>query len=266
MSGHPECYAQSLGGCSDQLSGEHYVSAKVLHAVAQTNNRVRVSGLRFLPSGLEQEIGISRLTSNILCSTHNSALSDYDAAGLTFFNAMERVMVPASPVVPLRVSGKHLETWLLKTLVGGVFCGGFPLPTELERKGVPPPVGFLRALFTAERLPEPLGLYLYHGVEGEKFLTDHHVLRIQVVPGKSTDGEPRSVICGLAMWVFGIEFYLSVLPFPDPLPGRWQHTVYRPTEIAGPEGDSLVIAWEGIGGDRHVQFCEARSAERATDA
>jgi hypothetical protein len=105
VNGHPKCYAQALGGCSQQLSGEHYVSDKVLRAVSQANIRVRVSGLKFLPSGVEREIGISRLTGNVLCKTHNSALSGYDTAGLDFFNAMERVMVPGAPPHPCGSAG-----------------------------------------------------------------------------------------------------------------------------------------------------------------
>ena len=251
---HPKCYAQSVGGCSAQLSGEHYVSDKVLRAVSQADSMVRVTGLKFLPSGVEREIGISSLTGNVLCKSHNSALSGYDTAGLNFFTSMERVMVPGSPSAPARVNGDRLEAWMLKTVVGGVYCGAFPLPDDIRLKGATPPPGFLSVLFGQERLPEPLGLYLWHGPEGERFLTDHHVLRMQVVPGAPATGGAQNVLCGLMMWVFEIEFYLSVLPLPDPPPGRWQYMVYRPTQITGPTGESLVIEWNGIGGDRPVGF------------
>src|SRR5947209_6174669 len=130
---------KDAGGCSQQLSGEHYVSDKVLRAVSQANSRLRVSGLNFLPSGMKQEVGIGRLTGNILCKTHNSALSGYDTTGLDFFNAMERIMVPGGLAGPLRVSGDQLEAWMLKTMVGGVFCGAFPLPDEITLKDKPPP-------------------------------------------------------------------------------------------------------------------------------
>jgi hypothetical protein len=251
--GHPKCYAQALGGCSHTLSGEHYVSKIVLRAVSQADTLVRVRGLKFLPSGVEQEIGISSLTGNVLCKAHNSALSDFDTTGLNFFNSMERVMVPGSPGAPMRVSGDCLEAWILKTMVGGVFCGAFPLPENLNLKDKPPPPGFLRVLFEQGRLPEPCGLYLWHGPEGEKFLIDHHVLGMEVVPGRPADGGENSFICGMLLRVFGIEFYLSVLPLPDPLPGRWRHMIYRPTEIIGPRGDTIFIEWEGIGGDRAVR-------------
>src|SRR5207245_1313883 len=89
-------------------------------------------------------------------------------------------------------------------------------------------------------------LYLWHRPQGEQRHIDHHVLRMQVVAGKPADGQAKSVLCGLAIWVFGIEFFLGVLPRPDPLPGRWQHTVFRPTKIAGPGGMPLVIEWGAI--------------------
>jgi len=74
---HSKCYAQTVGGCAPQLSGEHSVSDKVLRAVSQAESKVRVTGLKFLPSGVEREIGISSLTGNALCKSHNSALSGY---------------------------------------------------------------------------------------------------------------------------------------------------------------------------------------------
>jgi len=166
-------------------------------------------------------------------------------------------MVPGSPAAPMRVNGERLEAWMLKTMVGGVFCGAFPLPDCIAQRGIPPPFGFLRVLFRQDRLPEPLGLYLRHGTEGEKFLIDHHVLRMQVVPGSPAHGGAETVLCGLKLCVFGIEFYLSVLPPPDPPPERLQQMVYRPTEITGPAGESLVVEWEGIGGGRPVQFGDA---------
>jgi hypothetical protein len=240
------------------MSGEHYVSDKVLRAVSEANSMVRVNGLKFQPFGIEQDIGTSSLTGNILCKTHNSALGCFDTTGLAFFKAMERVMVPGSPPTCLRVSGDCLEAWMLKTLVGGVFCDAFQLPAETTLlKGAPPPIGFLRVLFEDGQLPEPLGLYLWHGPKGERFLTDHHVLRIKVVSGRPACGGEKAEICGLSMWVFGIELYLSVLPLPDPPPGRWRYSMYRPTEITGPDGESLNIEWERIGGNRPVRFANA---------
>ena len=251
---HPNCYGQKIGSCSQKLSREHYVSDKVLRAISQAENKVRVSGLKFLPSGVEKEIGISSLTGKILCKSHNSALSGYDTAGLDFFTAMERVIVPGSPPAPIRISGDRLEAWMLKTLVGGVYSGAFPIPNDIMLNGTSPPSQFLAVLFEHERLPDPLGLYLWYGPDTERFLTDHHVLRMQVVPGALASGGTQKVLCGLMMWVFGIEFYLSVLPLPDPAPGRWQQMIYRPTQLIGPTGESFIIEWNGIGGDRPARF------------
>ena len=252
--GHPKCYAQALGKCSSQLSREHYVSDKVLRAISLAQSAVRVSGLRFQPSGMDQELGIGSLTGNILCQKHNSDLSDFDNAGSQFFSAMERLMVTGNSALTLRIKGDQIEAWMLKTMVGGVFCGAFSVPEGTIPKNTLPPQGFLETLFEDVPLIEPLGLYLWHGEKGERLLTDYKVLRIELLFGSAFDHSEKVTLCGVRMWIFGIEFYLSILPLPDPLPGRWQHTVYRPTEIIGPNRASLIIEWKGIGGNRPVRF------------
>jgi hypothetical protein len=251
---HPKCYAQSLGGCSSQISGEHYVSEAVLRAVSQANNRIRVQGLKFQPSGLVQEIGISNLTGNVLCDTDNSQLSQLDAVGLEFFDAMERIMCGGSLGAIDPIDGYRLEGWMLKTLTGGVFCGAFQLPEGMNLKGKPPPHGFLSVLFDRMMLGEPLGLYLYQGDGDEKFHVDHNVLAFQVSTCPTHDTPPVATICGLSTRIFGIEFYLSTLRLPSPLPGRWQNSLYRPTRVVGPFGKAVNIRWDGVLGDRIAEF------------
>jgi hypothetical protein len=258
MPGHPHCYAQPFGNCEGKPSGEHYVSDKVLRAVSQAEKSVRVSGLKFLSFGTESNIGISSLVGNTLCKKHNSELSVFDTAGLNFFNAMEHTMVPESRVVPLRVSGDQVERWMLKALIGGLYCGQFPTPEGIESKDVCPPDRWLEILFHNQPFPPRSGLYLYHGEVGEQFLMDNHVLRFAVVPGRSTE-RGNTVVCGVSMWVFGIEFFLSLENLPDPLPenDRLQRAVHRPTHIIGSAGQTLVLDWEGNTEVRGVGFnCE----------
>src|SRR5262249_5828274 len=76
---HPDCYARAFGGCSRQMSGEHYISKGILelveNRVGQKSKSVRAVGLAFQKPGVEQQFGVTSLVGNILCETHNSLLS-----------------------------------------------------------------------------------------------------------------------------------------------------------------------------------------------
>jgi hypothetical protein len=241
MAGHPNCFAQALGNCAGESSGEHYVSDAILRAVSRAESRVPT----FLPAGVTSELGIRSPAGNILCQKHHSDLSGFDDEGLNFFNAMERVLVPGSPVGPLQVSGDRLERWALKTLIGGLYSGQMPTPEGIILKGVSPPDPWLDILFQNHALPPRSGLYLIHGEGGEALPIAHEVLKVAVLPGV----DPKSgnlAIIGLRMLVFGLEFALCLANLPDPLPegSRLRHATYRPTHITR-AGETLVLDWAG---------------------
>jgi hypothetical protein len=168
------------------------------------------------------------ITCNVLCEKHNSDLSDFDTAGANFFKAMEHAMIPDSPVVPMQVSGDQVERWMLKALCGGVYGAAFKLPNDDTLKGQPLPDDWLRILFQNDPFPPRFGLYIYHGDEGEQFPMDNHVLKSHVLIGNAVE-EVKQAVMGLRMWFFGIEFLLCVAKMPNPLPGRMQHTIHRPS-------------------------------------
>lgn len=252
MPGHPQCYARGFCNCKGDISKEHHVSNGVLLAVSQAEKSVRVSGLKCVPTGEVRAIGIKRLVGKTLCKHHNSALTEFDAAGLVFFNAMERIMVPSHflapghPVAPLQVSGDRLERWMLKVLVGGLYCGQFPTPEGIDLKDVPPPDAWLGVLFENHTLPPRCGLYVIHGEDGEQFPMDHKVLKFAVVPGRDV-ATGNVAIIGLRMWVFGIDFFLCMANLPDPLPegDPLRHSIHRPTHLTGGAGETLVLDWVG---------------------
>jgi len=67
-----KCYANSLGGCSGKLSGEHIVSKGILE------EWVDVIGFSWCKDEVKRLHKLS-LVSNILCEVHNWALSPFDA-------------------------------------------------------------------------------------------------------------------------------------------------------------------------------------------
>jgi len=80
-----ECWASCLGGCSDKISREHLVSQALF-----LEDKVRVQGFSWCKD-VEKEIGISGLTSKILCSQHNNDLSPVDEAGAKAFATLREI-------------------------------------------------------------------------------------------------------------------------------------------------------------------------------
>ena len=122
-----KCWAESLGNCSDSLSGEHIVSKGLF-----TDDMIAVQGLSWCKNE-PKTIGLSSLTRNILCTHHNSGLSPVDDAAIVAFNAFresvrltdirEKMKERRWTVVHLPVDGDGLERWFLKTLIN-VTTGG----------------------------------------------------------------------------------------------------------------------------------------------
>ena len=116
---HPKCYMRSTNNCSTKISGEHYVSGTIL---AEFGN-LRTSGLPWFGPG-ETRVGINSLTSNILCTRHNSALSPLDIEGKRMLAAIRdginhvgRKSLSTRTLFRI-VSGEAFELWGLKTLMG----------------------------------------------------------------------------------------------------------------------------------------------------
>ena len=84
---HERCYLRDLNSCADKISREHLVSATVLDAISDTN--IIVTGFPWQTAGEAKSIGKEALTSNCLCTAHNSALTYLDAAAGYFFRALQ---------------------------------------------------------------------------------------------------------------------------------------------------------------------------------
>jgi hypothetical protein len=69
---HERCYLRELNTCSSKISGEHAISSTVLRAFGKDS--IEISGFPWL-NAETRSIGIRSLTTNCLCTAHNSALS-----------------------------------------------------------------------------------------------------------------------------------------------------------------------------------------------
>ena len=75
------CWAESLGGCSDKISGEHIITDGVF-----LTDTVSVRGLPWCPDF--KTIGLASLVKNVLCVRHNSELSTADQGAIQLRNAI----------------------------------------------------------------------------------------------------------------------------------------------------------------------------------
>jgi hypothetical protein len=87
------CYLGHTNDCGGGITGEHYVSRAVLEQLSEPV--VAIEGVHWLAPGDRKVVSINRLTANILCSRHNSALSTLDdEAGHFFTHSQEHSREP----------------------------------------------------------------------------------------------------------------------------------------------------------------------------
>jgi hypothetical protein len=134
------CWAALLGNCSDKISGEHILTEGIFLA-----DGINVKGLPWCLDEFKT-IGISSLVKKVLCTEHNSQLSDTDVAAIQLRKALcdvtglseaRKLRPPQNwPVETFTVNGFALERWCLKTLITIAFGGPVPIG-ETSRPGEP---------------------------------------------------------------------------------------------------------------------------------
>jgi len=135
------CWANCLGGCSNRISREHIVSQNLF-----IGDLVEVSGFPWCKTEAKK-IGLSSLTAKILCTKHNSDLSELDAeAGKAFshFREMRRLANVREKMRPRQwniarygVRGYLMERWFLKTLIDISFGKEYPIGRHSLNSGYP---------------------------------------------------------------------------------------------------------------------------------
>jgi len=160
------CWAASLGNCSDKLSGEHVISA----ALFPGKTKISIKGFSW--SGSEaRDVGMSALTSKILCTHHNSILSPLDAEAGKAFNCFESIARDMSGGRHTRtfstqrhkIDGPKFERWMLKTLIN-LYISRSMVGFD---KVAPPENRLTRMAFGLEPIPDPSGFYM-SGRRGQK--------------------------------------------------------------------------------------------------
>lgn len=119
---HPKCYANTRGGCSTSISGEHYISHALIRLYTFDDPDVRIQPT---PNyRIPVEIQPKKFVANVLCTAHNNGLSDADRAALAFATFLRdialRYMNGAGEwgdPEELEVSGDDFQRWVLKLLI-----------------------------------------------------------------------------------------------------------------------------------------------------
>jgi hypothetical protein len=156
---HPKCYLKRLGGCSRDISREHYISKAVLERFAPASSLLEIHGLR----GRAESLSISpkKLASKILCSAHNNALAPLDDFASQLFSSLQDVFERSGRGRAVNgprfhaFNGTDLERWLLKLCIGVLASQHLSAGTHAELSGAA--CGFLLG---SRGLASPAGLYL----------------------------------------------------------------------------------------------------------
>jgi len=160
-----KCWAEPLGGCDDQISREHVVSANLWNGGV-----LDVSGFPWCRHEVKK-VPVAKLTAKVLCRTHNSGLSDVDAAGGDLFEYIRRsgrlfkirgeaLVRKKWKVVEYEADGARLERWFLKTVINLGASRSAGGKWAIDRTPLAkPPEAFVRAAFGEASLEPPLGLY-----------------------------------------------------------------------------------------------------------
>jgi hypothetical protein len=108
-----KCWAATCGGCGEGPSAEHLISKCLF-----PDGVVHVSGFEWC-KGETKSIGINGLERQILCRTHNSALSETDSEAKKAVGLFQRSKPPTKddPLGDNNVDGHKFERWLLKTAI-----------------------------------------------------------------------------------------------------------------------------------------------------
>jgi hypothetical protein len=130
---------------------------------------VTVQGFHWCPE--PKSVGVGSLTSNILCTTHNSLLSSCDSAALQTLDELGnahqllevRRKLKARPFwhsKRYQVNGLAFETWLMKTTINLFHVVGSGARWLMScQLAADPPVELVEIAFRRRRAELPFGLY-----------------------------------------------------------------------------------------------------------
>jgi hypothetical protein len=149
------CWAQIMGNCSDKQSAEHLISKAVMNEHGPKNGpNVMFDSKR----GTFKTVGPNAYVSNILCSLHNTELSNLDAEAAKTYAALKKLnsvnylktLRPNNQVIIATINGNFLERGFIKTAIDHIYGYAYKL--------TPPPKQLVELVYGRRRFPEFVGL------------------------------------------------------------------------------------------------------------
>lgn len=119
---HPKCYANTRGGCSTKISGEHYVSYGLIKLYGNNDPAFRVQ--HKTGKGVGHPVTAKNFKANILCQKHNTELHRADDAALAFATFLRRNALQYDAGAgdwgdpeEITISGDDMQRWVLKVFL-----------------------------------------------------------------------------------------------------------------------------------------------------
>lgn len=201
-----QCWAGAIGGCSSSQSKEHIVSRKLLEDNLSLESLVMVYGIG---SNGTKKIGVSSLSSKILCAHHNNQLSVLDSEAVKAFRGIRELSevvykkkhVGDKKTHTLEINGLLLERWFLKTAINILYCP----PHNIKN----PPKELLEIVFGLRKNPPNVGLCIAAHEGGQFLNTDFD---IKFAPLFSENHEYEIVLFEFASWKFALPLTTSPIP------------------------------------------------------
>lgn len=211
---HSRCYARALGGCSEKISKEHWLTADVMRTLEQ-HGVTSFTGFAFDP---DRPVKPTNIKAKVLCSNHNSALSPLDKVAGSFF----AFLLEPTPSGVRLFSGHDIQRWLLKIICG--MSAARAASKDRDNSAVIDPDSlWIRVLFGRDvDLPDPrTGLYLAMA-EGDAANT---AAKIVVAPLFRLDE-----CVGLSLSVSWLRLHLALVP-PSPSDPLFARATHQPRTI-----------------------------------
>jgi len=157
---HPKCYAKKTGQCSSKISSEHLISDNILK-IFEHEKTVKTAGLPWMPAESFNLFSRGSLVSNILCTNHNAALSNFDKEAGNLFRCIQEFdsnFNASEPISELRqFNGDYIEKWMLKTICGLIASN--QIAQNGKRKRLKLEDIYVDILFNNAPWPDQWGLY-----------------------------------------------------------------------------------------------------------
>jgi hypothetical protein len=233
---HPGCYAAQLGGCSAKISREHAISRGVLDLLSSGAN-VDIGGLQWLADNERRMVPTNALASNVLCRSHNSALSGLDAFAVhvvSTFIAIGNDMVNRRrrrPTAVYLLNGQDLERWMLKCLCGLIVSGTANVSVLEDARRWRPPRLWLDCLFGNVPLPREFGMWV--------FRPEQRLASCEFSVFSNPDVGPY----GLAVSLFDRNFLFAMSRHSGRRGSVLEGGIYRPADLWTTNGinDSIIL-------------------------